>query len=197
MNTCSVRRSRGVTRSRRRLSTFLVIAALITALAGVAGADGGVVRFNGPAGPFDVTVFTAPTPLRAGPLDISVLVRDRADRRPILDAQVSVQLKPGNGKGLTVDVAATRAQATNKLLYAALVDLPGPGPWNMQVKVRQGAKVAAVSQRFEAARALPPLLAFWPYLGLPPLAVALFIIHQRLSRPSALGVQRPPIGTTA
>jgi hypothetical protein len=189
--------SRGMIRSRLRVSTFLATAALIMASAGTGHADGGVVRFNGPAGPFDVTVFTAPTPLRAGPVDFSVLIRDRMDRQPILNAQVSVRLMPGTAKGSTVTAGATRAQATNKLLYAALVDLPAAGMWNMEVTVRHGTEAATVSQRIEVAGALPPLLAFWPYLGLPPLAVALFIVHQRLSRQSALSGRRPAIRTGA
>jgi hypothetical protein len=156
--------------------------AWIAALAAVARGDGGVVQFNGPAGPFDVAVFTAPTPLRAGPVDISVLIRERTDQRPILDAEVVLQLVPANATGPAITAAATREQATNKLLYAALVDLPAPGAWNMRVTVRHGAAAATVAQHLEAARALPPLLAFWPYLAMPPVCIALFILHQRLSR---------------
>jgi len=160
----------------------LLSVAWITALAAVARGDGGVVQFNGPAGPFEVTIFTAPTPLRAGPVDISVLIREQTAQRPILDAQVAVQLVRGNATGPAVTAVATHAHATNKLLYAALVDLPAPGIWNIQVTVRRGAAAATVSQQLEVARALPPLLAFWPFLAVPPVCIALFILHQRLSR---------------
>jgi hypothetical protein len=161
---------------------LLLSVAWITGLAAVARGDGGVVRFNGPAGPFDVTVFTAPTPLRAGPVDISVLVRDRTVQQPVLDAQVVVRLVPANAMSSAVAAVATRARATNKLLYAALAALPAPGSWNMQVTIRHGAGTATVSQPLEVARPLPPLLAFWPYLAVPPVCIALFILHQWLSR---------------
>ena len=44
----------------------------------VARADGGVVRLRQRAGGYQIAVFTSPTPIRAGPVDVSVLVQDAA-----------------------------------------------------------------------------------------------------------------------
>ncbi len=171
----------------RSLLSTLGLGLLLVAAATAARGDGGTVRFNGPAGPFEVTVFTAPAPFRAGPVDISVMVRGRSDRQPILDAQVAIRLEQGGTGGATVEASATRKEATNKLLYATLVELPLPGEWNLHVTVRHGKDQASISQRLEAAPRLPAPLAYWPYLVLPPLVVALFLLHQRLGRRNGRG----------
>lgn len=164
--------------------------AIVATLAGLTtgapdvGADGGVVRVSQPAGPFAVTVFTSPTPFRAGPVDISVMVRDRADDQPVLDAEVSIRLTSLEGAP-TTRAAATRANATNKLLYAALFDLPRDGRWRLAVAVRRDGGVGEVTTEVTAEPRLPPLASFWPYLLLPLVVVALFCLHQWLTAPAA------------
>ena len=49
-------------------------------------ADGGIVQFQKQAGPFFVTVFSAPVPLRVGAADLSVMVQKADDRSEVLDA---------------------------------------------------------------------------------------------------------------
>ena len=46
-------------------------------------ADGGSMRLSGKKGGYQITVFTAPTPFRAGPVDISVLVQDASTGDPM------------------------------------------------------------------------------------------------------------------
>src|SRR2546430_8483144 len=72
-------------------------------------------------GPFTMTVFTAADRIVAGPVDVSILVQDRADGAPILDGRVTLELPPG-----AAVVTATHNAATNKLLYGAWLDVP-PG----------------------------------------------------------------------
>ena len=43
-------------------------------------------------------------------------------------------------------------------------------------------KIFHTSCTLVAAEALPPVLAYWPYLAVPPLVVALFAVHQWLGR---------------
>jgi hypothetical protein len=155
------------------------VLALLLAAASARG-DGGVLRLSQPAGPFEISIFTAPTPLRVGAADVSVMVLARPDREPVLDAQVRVLLRAGN---LERTVAATRAAATNKLLYAAAVDIPAAGQWTLAVHVVSPAGEADVSCAVDVAPPRPPFAAFWPYLVLPAVAVALFAVHQWLKRP--------------
>ncbi len=59
---------------------------VLGAATSVAWADGGAVRFLERRGDRLVTVFTSPTPLRAGPVDVSVLLQ-RADHLPAVVRQ--------------------------------------------------------------------------------------------------------------
>src|SRR5437588_9252437 len=88
----------------------------------VARADGGTVCLSERAGGYQVTVFTAPTPFRAGPVDISVLVQDAAGGEPVADVSVEVALTPAGPGEEVLRSAATRAAATNKLFHAAQFD---------------------------------------------------------------------------
>jgi hypothetical protein len=155
----------------------LTVGALLVATA--AHGDGGLLRASEAAGPLVVSIFTAPTPLRVGPADVSIMVQATDDHSAVLDAEVQVVL---HGPGVERTATATRAAATNKLLYAALLDLPAPGHWTLAAEVRAGARRAHVSCEVDVAPALPPALAFWPYLALPGLAIALFALHQWLQR---------------
>jgi hypothetical protein len=154
-----------------------MLAALVP---GAADADGGVVRLSQHAGPYAVTVFTSPTPLRPGPIDVSVLVQDGHSGDVVTDAAVTVTLRAGDEPSRQVRGAATRAQATNKLLYAALLDLPAAGSWQVEVGIDRRDTPAAVSFAVDAAPALPPWRAYWPYFALPALAIALYALHQWL-----------------
>lgn len=157
-----------------RLAAVLAVLALPAA----AGADGGLVRLSQAAGPFTITVFTAPTPLRAGAIDVSVLVQRAGGGEVVDDAAVTVTLR--GGSGATITAAATRAQATNKLLYAALLDLPAAGAWEVAVEVQARGATAAVAFPVTAAPPLPPWRAYWPYFLLPFAGIGLYALHQWL-----------------
>ena len=144
--------------------------------AGRAAADGGAVLLSAPAGPFTVTVFAAPEPVRVGAADLSVLVQSRPDGTPVLDATVSLDLEPPSGPVRAL--VATRAQATNKLLYATAAVVPVAGPWRLRVSVRRGQDTAGLETAFSVVPERGGLADIWPYLAIPPLAVALFLLRQ-------------------
>jgi hypothetical protein len=154
---------------------------LLAALAWTAPAwgDGGLVRISQAAGPWVVTAFSSPTPLRAGPIDLSVLVRDPAQDRTVLDAAVQVSLYQVGGSR-HLHTTATHDQATNKLLYAALLELPEPGLWEVKLRITRGAQAAELSFQVEAAAPLPPWRAYWFYFVLPVVGIAVFALHQWL-----------------
>ncbi|MFN8641266.1 MAG: hypothetical protein U0802_06260 [Candidatus Binatia bacterium] len=163
--------------ARRGLGALLAVASMPIAL----WADGGLVRVSQPAGPFTVTVFTAPTPLRAGPADVSVLVQEERGGAVVDDATVIVTLRDAAGTRAPIVAAATRAQATNKLLYAAQLGLPAAGAWRIEVAVARGDAHAALAFAVDADPPLPPWRAFWPYLALPFAGIALYALHQWLT----------------
>ncbi len=147
---------------------LLLVAALL-AFSSRAQADGGLVALHQEAGPFVVTVFAAPGPLRAGPVDISVLVQDRASGQPVLDGVER----------------ATREVAQNKLLYSALINLPEAGQWELEVTITQGKETASILGQVSAAAPMPFLLSYWRSLLLPPIVIVMFALNQWLKRRSA------------
>jgi hypothetical protein len=145
-----------------------------------ASADGGSVSLSGKKGSYQITVFSAPTPFRAGPVDLSVLVQDVSTGNPISPVQVTVRMtKPGR---LSLEYPATIEAATNKLFRAAQFEVPEPGRWELQVQVEGSHGLAVLGGEVEVAEPLPRWQAMWPWIGWPALAIVLFGIHQTLAR---------------
>lgn len=159
------------------------LAFVVLLLPASAPGDGGTVRLLERSGPFVITVFSAPEPVRVGLADVSVLVQDRAAGTPVLDARVALRAVPPSGvQAPAVRLQATRDQATNKLLYAASFAPGEPGAWDLQVTVQRGPDVAEVRCTLPVARARRGLASIWPYLALPPAVIALYALHAALAR---------------
>lgn len=174
---------------RKLAASLLAVAALLATDAQRVRADGGLVRASNAQSGLVVTLFTAPTPLRTGDADVSVLVQDAATRETVLDAQVRVRITPGHEDAMPQVVPLSHAAATNKLLQAATVALPIPGPYRIVAEVRRGLARAVVVADLTVEPPLPPLLALWPYLALPPAVVGIFLVQQWL-RHRSLGIAR-------
>ena len=142
--------------------------------------DGGTVRLSRSTGGLQITVFTSPTPFRAGPVDISVLVQDAVTGKPIPEARVTLKLTPREQPILPIHCAATSHAATNKLLKAAVFELPKPGRWEVEVAVEQGQGTAQARFELEAAGRAPQWPAMWTWIAWPVLVILLFSIHQLL-----------------
>jgi hypothetical protein len=149
-----------------------------------ARADGGTLRLRQRAGNYQIAVFTSPTPLRAGPVDISVLVQDARTGECVPAARVSVRLR-ARGSEHVLERPASAAAATNKLFQAAVFGLPEPGWWDVEVVVAGAHGPARVRFGVQADEALPRWLDLWPWFGWPALAVALFALHRVLVRRKA------------
>jgi hypothetical protein len=163
-------------------SLFIVV---ISMLGVDAHADGGAVRWRESAGAFTVTVFTSPDPITAGPIDVSVLVQDRADGAPMLDGLVTLRLASLSDVGdadRMLEATATHDAATNKLLYATWVDV-GAGKWALRVVIQRGDERSTLDVPLSVVPATTRLTEYWPHLLLPPLAILVFILHQCLVEP--------------
>jgi hypothetical protein len=144
-------------------------------------ADGGSVRAYEQVGNYTIAVFTSPTPFRAGPVDISVLVQDAATGEALPAARVNLCLT-ARGSGEVLEVAATAEAATNKLFRAAVFTLPEPGWWDVAIAIEGPHGPARVEFAMPAEEPLPRWLTLWPWFCWPALAVLLFGIHQALVR---------------
>jgi hypothetical protein len=171
----------------------------------IARADGGIIQLRQTRGPFSVTVFVSPEAVSGGLTDVSVLVQSQKNGDVVLDAEVTLSLIPPEGVAMNSDpfcgpygaafqpanvtphsltVRATREQASNKLLYAALFNLDAPGNWPLQVIVSRGPDSARFDCLLPVATISPKLPGLWPWLAFPPLAIAAFALNQKLRRNS-------------
>ncbi len=133
-------------------------------------------------GDYRITVFGLPSPIRAGPVDISVLVQDALTGQPLPQARVTVRMTQIDQRVL--EYPATQDVATNKLLHAAQFELPVPAASTPQ-------ESAVVACEVEAAEPLPRWHSLWPWIGWPLVAIALFSIHE-LSRRKHSKTDPPP-----
>jgi hypothetical protein len=143
-------------------------------------ADGGSVRLSERKDGYRITVFSAPSPFRAGPVDISVLVQDAVTGQPLPEARVTVHMTRIGQP--TLEYPATQNLATNKLLHAAQFELPTTGRWELEVQVEGSQGSAVLACEVEAAERLPRWHSLWPWIAWPALAIALFCIHELLAR---------------
>jgi len=128
-----------------------------------------------------ISIFISPDPLRAGPIDVSVLLQNAETGQTLDDVEVNVRITSHDEGGRVLHAVATREAATNKLMRAALVDLPSPGLWD--VEMNYGADTNPRRQvRFtmEAGPPLAPWLTVWPWFCWPAAVVLLYGIHRWL-----------------
>jgi hypothetical protein len=154
---------------------------LLLALAGGARGDGGTVRLAERVGGYRLTVFTEPTPLRAGPVDISVLVQDAATGRPLPTAEVLVVATPADGAGTEVSCPALPGAATNKLLHSAHFELSAAGRWRLEVRVAGPHGTANAAIPVEVAEPLPRWAEMWGWIALPIVPITMFVVFQLLT----------------
>ena len=178
----------------RHESSFLLLMLIsLSPVVQIARADGGVVMYQQTSGPFIITLFSAETPLRPGPADLSVLLESTAGHAPILDAEVFIELE--HEAGMMIRAEATRSQARNKLLYCSLINLPASGRWKMKLHLTHGDNTAEVLSNLVVDPSQTMLLSHWKLIAPPPIIIILFIINQRLrgNRRSKPGSSKLPI----
>jgi hypothetical protein len=161
-------------------SIGLLAGLVLGAVPSSAGADGGTVRYSGRQADRLVTVFTDPTPLRTGLVDVSVLVQDASSDQVITDLPIIVYAEPIDHSKQRTTVTATVEAATNKLLRAVRLDLATPGRWHLEVDVDGTGQKLPIEFDVEVAEGLPPWVEMSLWIGWPLAAIGLFGVHQLL-----------------
>lgn len=151
---------------------------LLTGSVSHARGDGGTVRASVRDAGWRITVFTSPTPPRAGPVDVSVLVQDAATGRPDPGVRVTVRATPRDRAGRAIGQSATADAATNKLMVAAVIGLPEPGWWEFRVRVEGDGRSADVTFELEAGTPPPRWLSLAGWVVWPGVAVVVFAAHR-------------------
>jgi hypothetical protein len=165
----------------QRILSFVFVSFFILHPSCFVKADGGAVRLREQVGAYQITVFTSPTPFRAGLVDVSVLVLDASTGEYVPEARVTVRLTARETGDVLEYPAATEA-ATNGLLRAAVFQLPDPGWWDVEVAIEGPHGPACIRFEIEADEAPPRWMELWPWFTWPALAVVLFGFHRALVR---------------
>jgi len=113
-------------------------------------------------------------------VDVSVMVQDVDTSQPVQDVRVMVRTVQRGRADRAIEAIASSAAATNKLLQAALVELPESGTWEVDVICTRGSERSEVRFKLDAGESLPEWLSVWPWFTWPLGVVLLFGIHQRL-----------------
>ena len=144
---------------------------------------GGTPRLTSePTGPYLLSVWTAPDPVRAGELHLTVAVADPArDDAPVLAALVQVELRPRAAHAPPLSARADNEEGANKLLYEADLVLPAAGRWDVQVTVDEPAGQGAAQFELDV---LAARTGNWPLFGGAgvTLAALLFLAFRRHRR---------------
>jgi len=161
---------------RRAVTTFVAFLTLALVSSG-ACADGGAIRLDAQRGGYRIVVFTQPTPLRVGRIDLSVLVQDTRTGQPLPGATVTVEISGPRAGDPPLRHSATRAAATNKLLRAARFTLARPGPHALRVMIEGPLGEVSAPLTLDIAPALPRWRAQWPWLFWPVIPIALYALR--------------------
>jgi hypothetical protein len=153
--------------------------------------DGGTVRASAREHGLRVTVFTSPAAPRAGPLDVSVLVQDADTDQPLDGVQVRVRATSRRDPTRVIERQATKDVASNKLLYAAVLDVPRAGWWEFRIRVEGHGEPAEVVFGLEVGEPLPGWVSWLGWVAWPVVAVVVFAIHRALVRRKSCRIRHP------
>jgi len=162
--------------------------ALLLAASAPLHADGGITVGQIERDGLRVTVFVAPVPVRAGPLDVTLLVQEIPSNQPVTDANISCSVQkvgPPSPSPVRLPawcssiapgarIPATPAHSRNKLLSGAYLPLTEPGRWELNIQLTRGPASFSVSLPLDVAAPQQPLSTWWPLIALVPAAILLY-----------------------
>ncbi|HZZ72333.1 MAG TPA: hypothetical protein VFE24_08770 [Pirellulales bacterium] len=190
---CGLRRGQG----RRALSWLLLLSLPWSVFVASAAADGGTLLGNASRGLRSFAVFVAPTPVRVGPADISVLVQSAAhsEKDPPAGAPLEIAAWPVDHAEMVIHTPATPAGATNKLLPSARLEFNEAGTWQIEVRLDGLPLEPRLTYAIEVLPPLPEAVVFAPWIGWPFLAIGLVVLHRR--RRQSLAARRRVAGVNS
>ena len=163
--------------------------ALLLPTSALLRADGGITVGQIEQDGVRVTVFAAPVPVRAGPLDVTFLVQEIPSNQPVTDAVIACTTrKLGSSSPNPVRlpawcsavapgtrILATAAHSRNKLLSGAYVPLTEAGRWDLDIQVTRGPESFSAVIPLNVAAPQSPLSTWWPLIALVPAAILLYV----------------------
>ena len=168
------------TRQRIRVFVLVLVLASFALLPGAAFADGGQLQGSELSGPFVISLYTSPIPLRTGTVELTALITNSADRTPVLDATVQIQVRSETHPESAFVMKAKRGG--DGLRYFATPKLKPAGRWSIRIEASNSQGSGTFIRTLAVEDALPIYISLWPVLAFPPVAIAVFALQQRLRR---------------
>jgi len=189
-----------------RYACFAAAMAFFVLTSSLLRADGGITIGQIERDGLRVTVFAAPVPVRAGPLDVTFLVQEIPSNQPVTDARIECsvrKLSPPSPNPVRLPawcsaiapgtrVPATTSHSRNKLLFGAYLPLPEPGRWELSIQTTRGPASFTASIPLDVAAPQPPLSRWWPLIALVPVGMLLFVWRAFLARSKRMPGSRAP-----
>lgn len=142
-------------------------------------ADSGLIRLQETRGQMQVTIFTSPTPVRVGEVDISILVQDKSSGPVQHGVPIEIVAHPADKTARTIRTRATSESATNKLLQAATIKLLHASLWKIEVHVTPPEhSTETFVFDIEVASEQPRWATLWHWFTWPALVIILFAWRQ-------------------
>ena len=157
------------------ISTFIMVLLIFfSAKQGQAHGIGTPVEINVPSGPYLLSIWTDPDPLRVDETHVTVAVMKPETQEPIVaGVDVFVQLQSSTDPVVTRTAVASPDNSANRLLYAAIfTNLPEPGLWQGVVSV-VGSDGSGEDIPF-SVEVLPPQPINWLQYGIIGLLILMF-----------------------
>lgn len=144
----------------------------VAVAANLALADGGTVRAIRQVEGLAITVFTSPTILTAGDVDISVLVQDAESRTFRVESEIKVTITPRERPYLAERHEASDALATNRLMKSCHANVT-LGWHDVAVAVTSGVQRGQVRFAMQVGPPATRAGSYWPWFTWPSVPVAL------------------------
>jgi hypothetical protein len=179
---------------------FLSLATVILAAPILGHADGNVVRARMTNDTLALTLLAPPEISQAAITELSLLIQREPNGELVRDADVDLTFIPPPGVALEPDdplctqpaggassgslgLARTRRSGSGPYLtYTAPIRFSAAGTWQMRATIRQPGNTTSFQLEVPVTSASSNIASLWPGLALPPIAIALFALNQRLRR---------------
>lgn len=161
---------------------YAIIFVVVALIAPVLRADTGQLREVASGNGIHAVVFTAPTPLRAGLVEVTVLVTDSVSRAPLEACEVDVSYRRSDwAEDDPSMVIGAGPDPSDGFVQKAILDIPEKGAWEFLVEVRFEGRSLEIPVSVSVGAPMP---AWWQIL---PIALSgapfllLVVMRDRLS----------------
>jgi hypothetical protein len=172
----------------------LLLAGACVVCSSTARGDGDTLRYTKRRQDLEVSVFTGPDPVYMGTADVSLLLQPLPpDSVHPLPAYQICAYPVGKPEQKHCEPPAV-ASVVNKVFRAARLEFTEPGPWQIEILIDSDHGVWMGQFELPVENGYSPRETYGRWIGLPAVAVLVYVVHRRLSNRRRLTTRstRPP-----